>query len=29
MGDTPVFYRKDSRWASLMEDIRARFTQQH
>ena len=29
LGDTPVFYRKDSRWASLMEDIRARFAQQH
>ena len=29
LGDTPVFYRKDSRWAELMEDIRARFAQQH
>ena len=29
LGDTPVFYRKGSRWASLMEDIRARFAQQH
>ena len=29
LGDTPVFYRKDSRWASMMEDIRARFAQQH
>ena len=29
MGDTPVFYRKGSRWASLMEDIRARFAQQY
>ena len=29
LGDTPVFYRKGSRWASLMEGIRARFTQQH
>ena len=29
LGDTPVFYQKDSRWAGLMEDIRARFAQQH
>ena len=29
LGDTPVFYRKDSRWASLMENIRSRFAQQH
>ena len=29
LGDTPVFYRSDSRWAELMEDIRARFAQQH
>lgn len=24
MGDTPVFYKKDSQWASLMESIRAK-----
>ena len=29
LGDTPVFYRKGSRWASLMEDIHAHFAQQH
>ena len=29
LGDTPVFYRKGSRWASLMEDIRTRFAQQY
>ena len=29
LGDTPVFYRKGSRWANLMEDIRARFAQQY
>jgi len=29
LGDTPVFYRKDSRWEKLMEDIGTRFAQQH
>lgn len=28
LGDTPVFYRKDSRWANLMKDIRFHFAQQ-
>ena len=25
MGDTPVFYRADSRWSSLMENIRGDY----
>ena len=25
LGNTPVFYRKDSRWAPMMEEIRRRF----
>ena len=29
LGDTPVFYRKGSLWANLMEDIGTRFAQQH
>ena len=29
LGNTPVFYRKGSRWEKLMADIRTRFAQQH